>query len=471
MKSNSVIPYDIFINQSSEASIYRLKYNCYYITDKNGNLGYFKDKKNKSIIVWRANTSFDYRSVSSNPSFTSNQNLIPNVESQDAWNLYGNGSKIDDIDYDILGNKRNKPDKDGTCIGAYEFAPNTDPPESTTKGSIKDNTKTDFYSGDMLIASITWHKSGGTLPDGVDVKYFSGKYPPDLTLVQGSKESFVGSSTDAYWDITPSGGSGYTYDIELYYDDAMMGTINIEDDMLIAKKHGSEQWRSYSTSVVEKSGKEKYVKNSALTSFSTFTITSKSYKPLPINLVKFEGVLKADKKVMLFWSTASETNNDYFTIERSTDCIVFDQITTVKGAGNSNSYLTYNYLDDVSGVESNFVYYRLKQTDYDGKFSYSEPIIIKLENEVNNGFQLLSYYPNPFVNYVNINFEVSTDCNLRLDLYNSQGVLVLTRFVDAQKGFNNYIFSMGTSYPNGYYLLEFTSGNTAFQSIKLYKQI
>jgi len=70
------------------------------------------------------------------------------------------------------------------------------------------------------------------------------------------------------------------------------------------------------------------------------------------------------------FSTASETNNDYFTIERSADARSFDAIGEIKGAGNSRREISYTYTDEkpLKGIN----YYRIKQTDYDGKFSYSE---------------------------------------------------------------------------------------------------
>lgn len=83
--------------------------------------------------------------------------------------------------------------------------------------------------------------------------------------------------------------------------------------------------------------------------------------PLPIELISFEGVRDGDK-VRLNWSTATETNNDYFLVERSEDGIHFNSIGKVNGAGNSLSMKNY-YLYDSNPFES-INYYRLKQTDF-----------------------------------------------------------------------------------------------------------
>jgi hypothetical protein len=96
-------------------------------------------------------------------------------------------------------------------------------------------------------------------------------------------------------------------------------------------------------------------------------------------------------QVELTWTTASETNNDFFTIERSKNGIDFKALAQVPGAGNSNQILNYKLIDDqpYEGIS----YYRLKQTDFDGKFTFSEIRTINLYNT--NNQNTLSIYPNP----------------------------------------------------------------------------
>jgi hypothetical protein len=77
---------------------------------------------------------------------------------------------------------------------------------------------------------------------------------------------------------------------------------------------------------------------------------------------------------MLSWTTESEHNNDYFNIEKTLDGNIFENIGYIKGAGNSTQSTTYSFTDYNSNGDIN--YYRLKQTDYDGKFIYSDLISI-----------------------------------------------------------------------------------------------
>ena len=99
-----------------------------------------------------------------------------------------------------------------------------------------------------------------------------------------------------------------------------------------------------------------------LSTFSPWILSSLN-APLPIELVDFS-VKCAGRNQSLSWITASEKNNDFFTIEKSYDGKTFSFVANVKGAGNSNSYKTYNYTDNNSN-SSEIIYYRISQTDFD----------------------------------------------------------------------------------------------------------
>jgi len=109
--------------------------------------------------------------------------------------------------------------------------------------------------------------------------------------------------------------------------------------------------------------------------------------PLPIQLISFNATVQ-QTEVKLQWSTASELNNDFFTIERSKDAESWEDVVEIKGAGNSQVRLDYETIDGLpyTGVS----YYRLKQTDFDKQYSYSGVRRV----EVSQPFQL-KVYPNP----------------------------------------------------------------------------
>ncbi|MFT5859922.1 MAG: hypothetical protein ACI865_002028 [Flavobacteriaceae bacterium] len=135
---------------------------------------------------------------------------------------------------------------------------------------------------------------------------------------------------------------------------------------------------------------------------------------LPIELLSFTASVQ-NTDVELNWITASENNNDYFTIERSTDALNFTSISTLSGAGNSAEMISYSTVDDrpFTGVS----YYRLEQTDYDGETSYSNIVAVEL-NEYS-----LAIYPNPFSDETT--FQTAEKLNgAKLTVYNSCGRVV-----------------------------------------------
>jgi hypothetical protein len=120
-------------------------------------------------------------------------------------------------------------------------------------------------------------------------------------------------------------------------------------------------------------------KQENISGFSEFAIGSTySENPLPVEWLSFSADYK-NGAVFLLWSTATETNNDFFTILSSTDGRNFTEAGRVTGAGNSNRVLTYKFID--TGPAANINYYRIRQTDFDGKESYSNIVAVQVLND------------------------------------------------------------------------------------------
>lgn len=111
---------------------------------------------------------------------------------------------------------------------------------------------------------------------------------------------------------------------------------------------------------------------------------------LPVELIDFDVTVDEDD-IILDWSTASELNNSFFTIEKSTDGENFTEIGTVNGVGNSTEKVDYNFVD--TNPTRGINYYRLVQTDYDGTTSYSDVVSINWGG--NRKSAVVSLYPNP----------------------------------------------------------------------------
>lgn len=138
--------------------------------------------------------------------------------------------------------------------------------------------------------------------------------------------------------------------------------------------------------------------------------------PLPIELLSFNAKCN-NGNVNIIWTTTSETNNDYFTIERSNDGINFEAIGKIDGADNSSHPINYSF-DDVEPLTGTS-YYRLKQTDFDGKYKYFNPVAVDCNN---NNLSNINIFPNPNTgNFIIRGFKQDAD----LTIYNSLGETIL----------------------------------------------
>lgn len=118
---------------------------------------------------------------------------------------------------------------------------------------------------------------------------------------------------------------------------------------------------------------------------------------LPIELLNFEAIALNKEAVLLEWQTASETNNNYFSIERSRDGVEWEWVENVDGAGNSTSLLSYSTVDTSPYIGLSF--YRLKQTDLNGQFSYSEISQVNLSRMEQSAVKV---FPNPATDLITI---------------------------------------------------------------------
>lgn len=176
---------------------------------------------------------------------------------------------------------------------------------------------------------------------------------------------------------------------------------------------------------------------------------------LPIELISFEGVNQG-RKNMLNWIVGSQMNNDYFTIERSLNGKVWEIVGQVDGAGTTQSNMFYHLADENPYFP--VTYYRLKQTDFDGKSKYSDIISISNNKEQGNDFiGLLS--PNPTADYANFTYIGSdTKTPLNVQIVNELGEVIndLT-FLDINKGMP---YMIGTNdLAKGTYQIIFTQGD------------
>lgn len=174
---------------------------------------------------------------------------------------------------------------------------------------------------------------------------------------------------------------------------------------------------------------------------------------LPIELLSFTAQIEGDQ-ILISWASATETNNDFYTIERSTDGINWEIIGEAAGAGTSKEQIDYMYHDSnpIPGIS----YYKLKQTDYDGQFEYFNPAVVLYEPEY-----LFKVYPNPATDILQISTSTDlTEATIQIKDANGQVVNVASDASSHQA--NVYISTL----QRGVYILELV-----FAHSKLSKRI
>lgn len=387
---------------------------------------------------WISTTNLDRHSwpvVSSNITYSNlftdalNCNLSIRNDQVEAWYAHGNGEVITSISTDFDGNARvNSVGAGVTDIGAFEFAITSKGAPSTLvqTGTIAIGNTTTYALGEKTLVSILWN-SGSSLPTAVDIAYHSGEVAADLPNYPDGTYSF------AYFDIAQTGGTLFNYNITQYYSDAALSRfMDIASELSITRAQNATDWTERPTDQINTTLKTARITNQ--TGFGVFAFTAAGEGGLlPIVLASFQA--KAIKNyVELDWTTLTESNNDYFNIDKSVDGTTFETIATIKGAGNSNKLLSYLSKDMFPNNGIN--YYRLKQTDYDGNFSYSKIVTAFFNSE----FGSIIITPKSQGMAV-CSATLASASKISISVYNNFGQLLNTYDFTGNKGVNNFELS------------------------------
>jgi hypothetical protein len=260
-----------------------------------------------------------------------------------------------------------------------------------------------------------------------------------------------------YQRVTRVSGTAVT-DIKLYYDNVADGVASFSTNLMTEWGPYSPPMQWNDLGLVSNTGPGSpalsSVTKAAWNIFNTenFNISPQSI-PLPIELISFSGHCENDK-VLLVWITASEWNNDRFTLEKSYDGKTFESIAVLKGSGTTSEQHSYQATD---GIELRTVYYRLKQTDYDGTASFSDLILVNCSS--NGHHEIIGIYPNPTHSGVSIDLDLFDGGPVLLTVYNSIGQLIISEEMALKSGFQKFYVDLSSLAPD-VYQLNLTTGSS-----------
>src|SRR5690606_12722823 len=185
------------------------------------------------------------------------------------------------------------------------------------------------------------------------------------------------------------------------------------------------------------------------------TILRTNNAGVPVELISFSFICK-DDNIILNWQTASEINNQGFEIERRTYNSEFRKIGYVPGNGTTTETNSYSFID--TKLSPGKYFYRLKQIDFDGSFTYSNIIIVEVDLTPDK-YTLEQNYPNPFNPSTIIKYSVPAKSFVTLNIYNSIGEKV-AELVNQEVDPGNYeIHFDGQGLSSGIYYYKFSSDN------------
>lgn len=232
---------------------------------------------------------------------------------------------------------------------------------------------------------------------------------------------------NGYWTITASANpTSGNYNTTLYSTN-YTNSGGAAGWTVMKAATGSGPWSLNGTCVGTSTAAN--TQRTGMNGFSAFAV-AQSVSPLPVNLLDFTGTAEADFN-HLSWTTASEINNDYFTLERSTDGVTFGEIGRIDGAGNSTQLLHYSFNDMTPAEGVN--YYRLRQTDYNGHFSYSGIVTL----EFHRGMMFVNNIrPNPTSGEVNFDFISPEETEIHFVITDMTGRVVADEYRVVKPGTN-----------------------------------
>jgi hypothetical protein len=243
--------------------------------------------------------------------------------------------------------------------------------------------------------------------------------------------------TDRPWATKPSST------ITLTYRDAEYASGNtITETDLLAQFWDNSQWNPgwYTGSArlgVNNAASNQVNSINAGTNGNLYTwILAAKDHPLPIELAELKANCSSDAKPVVEWVTVSETNNAYFSLFRSNEGTDWSLVTTISGAGNSNTPLYYSFTDNC--VSEGALYYKLVQTDFDGNESDEGIVQINCYNQMKGGSYDMNIYSDEN-HQVHVTFNSEVSEKIVFNLFDIRGRLIYQEKVTTEEGLNHFV--------------------------------
>ena len=290
----------------------------------------------------------------------------------------------------------------------------------------------------VVTATRTLNAPSSTDVAGLGAVLSSSQNLGQTTVVRGhaAQTDNNNESIARYYDIQPGqNNSGLNATLQFVYDDAELNGLSESSLILFRSEDGGS---TYTTAGYDsRNASANTVTLSGIGSFSRWTLGSES-QPLPVELAGFEATQTDAGDVRLTWTTASETNNAGFEVQRQREAGANDGAEATSGGagdwqtigsvesktegGTTNAATTYRFT--AGGLPSGTHAFRLRQIDLDGTEHVHDPVTVKVL--MNEALRLDAPAPNPVYSQATLSFAVRAQAEVRVTLYNTLGQKVVT---------------------------------------------
>lgn len=297
-----------------------------------------------------------------------------------------------------------------------------------TTGALVNEAETRrvYGAGGNLQATATLNAPNGVNPANLGAMLTSTQNFGN-TVITRTHASETSGSIGSYgilrsYNIQPTNNTGLNATLRFHYLDNELNGVSENNLVLWRSTDNGVTWTKQN--ITNTNATDNWIEISGINAFSKWTASSNA--AFPVEYLSFWGE-NTENRNQLHWTTASENDNLGFTIEKSINSVDFEHIGFVNSNGNSNTPQMYNFID--SDIVADVQYYRLKQTDVNGTYTYSNTINIKSANSP------LRAYPNPSVSAVKVSgksiengFIILTDANGRqFEIYIENNVFDISK--------------------------------------------
>lgn len=346
------------------------------------------------------------------------------------------------------------------AISNSKYTPPTSSSYNLYVNGIGYTSPTDSIAGTRITAGMGFNSQGVTLTDylrdagdyltagmNCPLSTISSANLPPTVMLRWANDWFINKTdvgnndglTTIFFDFSDYGIPlsvipGIASNYVLLYRNSSIGTFSIVPTTTVTAA-GDRVYFLVNTT---------YIPSNYYYTIGTSNLTD---SPLPIELLNFNATINNDI-VYITWITATELNNDYFTIEKSKDGISFENLSIIDGAGNSTSFIHYSDIDykPYNGIS----YYRLKQTDFDGAFSYSDLVAVNCSLSKDTG---ITVFPNPTDGNMDLSITGLCDPEIFVTIKDAIGKEIFSEPLINKNNECTYIINSKNKLTKGIYLV------------------